>query len=102
MITGNYFITPHAVRKFQERIARLPYDEALGIIAKSVSDAPIERHSVTQNGRAMSIRVASPFDFRAVIAPGHDAGAKPAVVTILKSGKPGRNRKKLDEYLSAK
>jgi hypothetical protein len=95
----DYFITPHAVRKFQERVAQLPYDEVIMVVARALSVAPIEKHGATQNGRGMSIRVTDPFDFRAVILPGRDASEKPAVVTVLKSGRHGRNRGKLARYL---
>lgn len=100
---GNYFITPHAVRKFQERVARLPYDEVVSLIAKALSAAPVKKHGVTQNGRAMVIRVTDPLDFRAVIVPGQTPQfPQPAVVTVLKSGKPRHRQAKLARYMDSR
>lgn len=40
MIAGDYFITPHAVRQFQSRIAPwMTYEQALAAIIRELSDA---------------------------------------------------------------
>jgi hypothetical protein len=39
MITGDFFITPHAVRQFQNRIAPwMNYEQALGAIIRELRD----------------------------------------------------------------
>lgn len=93
---GNYFVTPHAVRQFQDRIARLEYDEARQVIIDALAVAPSERYAVTRNGKALRIKVKRPFCFRAIIAPGE--GALPAVITILRACKPGKNKKLEEAY----
>lgn len=99
MITGNFFVTPHAVRQFQDRVAFLPYDEVVGLIVQSLDEAPPGK--VSENGKALQVRVSEPFDFRAVIVPGNPPDQpKPVVVTILKSGKPRHRQAKLASYLA--
>ncbi len=85
MFTGDFFVTPHAVRQFQSRIApRLTYEQALGAVIRELRAAPEPRP--TENGKAHYVRTRGEWKFRAVIAAGED-GAKPAVITILRSGK---------------
>lgn len=87
MIAGEFFITPHAVRQFQIRIAPwMTYEQALGAIIRGLGSAG-EVHS-TMNGKARYVRVNGDWQFRAVIGEGQ---ARPAVITILRSGK-GRKR----------
>lgn len=91
MIAGRFFVTPHAVERFRERIApHLTYEEALGAIIhglKETTSAPKPRGDTG----AITIRVRRPYNFRAVIMPGD--GPAPAVVTILRSGgNQGRRR----------
>lgn len=87
-IAGNWFVTPHAVRQFQARVAPgLGYDQALGAIVRGMRRAGPLRP--TRNQQAVYTRVRSsaeyPYDFRAVIGPGE--GPKPCILTILRSGK---------------
>src|SRR5690554_2939776 len=96
---GNVFVTPHAVRQFQRRIAPLPYHAALAAIIHGVTAVPAAAWRVTANGAAVCVRVRRPFQFRALLQAGE--GAYPAVVTILKSGKRGANRKRLEAYRHA-
>jgi hypothetical protein len=89
MLTGDFFITPHAVRQFQSRIApRLTYEQALGAIIRGLSDA--KDFHVTENGKARYVRISGEWQFRAVIAEGEE-DAQPAVITILRSGR-GKKR----------
>lgn len=86
MIAGEAFITPHAVAQFQARIpgfAQATYEQALGVIIRALRD---DARSVrpTQNGKGICVRVRGRVNFRAVILP---SDGKPAVVTILRSGK---------------
>lgn len=87
MIRGP-FVTPHAVEQFRARIApSLDYEAA----RQAILDG-IERHRRGEPGRhssgAVTIRVrGGPHAFRAVLMPpicGHD---RPAVVTVLRSGR---------------
>jgi len=81
MIAGKYFITPHAVRQFQRRMAwRMTYEEALAEIIKGLKyDIKSIKESPTN---ATIIRVNGKWKFRAVVRDG-------VVITILKSGKKG-------------
>jgi hypothetical protein len=83
MMVGNYFVTPHAVRQFQQRIVPLPYQHALAVILRGLAqDLPIK---YTQSGQHY-VRVKRPYSFRAVIDGRKTTAEKPspAVVTILK------------------
>ncbi|HPP53903.1 MAG TPA: hypothetical protein PK777_13200 [Thermoguttaceae bacterium] len=79
MIAGKYFITPHAVRQFQKRMAwNMSYEEALAEIIKGLKyDIKSIKESPTN---ATIIRVHGKWKFRAVVRDG-------VVITILKSGK---------------
>ena len=90
MFTGNLFITPHAVRQFQSRIAPwMTYEQALGAVIRELGG--VKEARPTENGKAYYIRTRGQWEFRAVIREGE---IQPAVVTILRSGKgkkrPGR------------
>lgn len=90
MIDGEYFVTPHAVHQFIERIPgyrRFSFEGARAVIIASMRD---HVHSVrpTQNGVATCIRVRSPHvNFRALVAAPSDNESCPSVVTILRSGR---------------
>ena len=97
MFVGDFFITPHAVHQFQQRIAPwLNYEQARHIIITELNAAldTAERH-LTENGKAYYIRISGDWQFRAVFVPG-EGDAKPAVITILRSGKGRHKRKRLD------
>ena|SRR5690554_2294879 len=88
MIAGDFFITPHAVRQFQKRIAPwMSYEQALGTVIRELRG--IKKVRSTMNGKAYYIRVNGKWQFRAVIREGEYL---PAVITILRSGK-GKNRR---------
>jgi hypothetical protein len=90
MLTGDFFITPHAVRQFQNRLApHLSYEQALGVIIRELREAG-EWHP-TENGKANYVRTSGEWRFRAVIAEG-EGDAKPAVITILRGGKSKKRR----------
>ncbi len=79
MIAGKYFITPHAVRQFQKRMAwNMSYEEALAEIIKGLK-YNIKSIKPNQSGAAI-IRVDGKWKFRAVVRDN-------VVVTILKSGR---------------
>ena len=89
MITGDFFITPHAVRQFQNRIAPwMSYEQALGAIIRELRD--VKEFRSTLNGKAYYVRTSGKWHFRAVIQKGD---ILPAVITILRSGK-GRKRQR--------
>lgn len=82
MIAGEAFVTPHAVRAFQERIAPLTYEQALGAIVRELAENVI---SVKTGAHGFIARTrGGRFCFRAVICGGDPA---PVVKTILRSGK---------------
>jgi len=80
---GEYFITPHAIRQFRERIRDLPYDDVLAIILKGLQNNALPART-SENGISKYIRVRAKnpgeYDFRAVVKDG-------VCVTILRSGK---------------
>lgn len=98
MIAGRYFITPHAVERFRERIApHLTYDQALGAIIRGLEETksrPVPAHS----GGGHWIRVRRPFAFRALIVTGD--GPLPAVATVLRSGN-GRSDREQEKRKAA-
>lgn len=84
MIEGSVFVTPHAVRQFQARIAPLPYE-----VARTAILAELEAHALPvrplASGCGVAVRVrGGRYVFRALIGPGD--GPCPAVITILRSG----------------
>lgn len=88
MFAGEFFITPHAVRQFQSRIAPwMSYEQALAAIIRELRGAGEFRP--TMNGKACYVRTNGEWRFRAVIREGeYKKGAvKPAVITILRGGK---------------
>lgn len=88
MLAGELFITPHAVRQFQTRIAPwMTYEQALGAVIRELGGAKEARP--TENGKAYYIRTRGKWQFRAVIREGD---IQPAVVTILRSGKGKKRR----------
>ena len=90
MLTGDFFITPHAVRQFQSRIAPwMSYEQALGAVIRGLRD--VKDFHVTMNGKARYVRTDGEWQFRAVIAEG-EGDAQPAVITILRGGKGKKRR----------
>lgn len=88
MFTGELFITPHAVRQFQTRIAPwMTYEQALGAVIRELRG--VREARATENGKAYYIRTRGKWQFRAIVREGE---IQPAVVTILRSGK-GKKRK---------
>lgn len=96
MIAGAYFVTPHAVHQFQQRIADLPYEAALAAIIHGCQSVPADQARPLTNGQGVYLRVTTgPHLFRAIILAGEPA---PAIVTICRSGKsrPPRRRGRID------
>ncbi|HEX6940905.1 MAG TPA: hypothetical protein VF158_15920 [Longimicrobiales bacterium] len=94
MIAGRFFVTPHAVERFRQRIApHLTYEQALGAIIRGLDATDSERRPA-QSGTRYYIRVRRPYAFRALIVPGE--GPLPAVATVLRSGKGRGGRRKRD------
>lgn len=79
---GAAFVTPHAVQQFQERIERLPYNQALAAIIHSLDSAEAARS--TENGMAVYVRTRTPYRFRAIVRRPAPSRRLPSVVTILK------------------
>jgi hypothetical protein len=80
---GQVFVTPHAVRRFRERIAPLPENHALAAIIHSLA-SPAVSVRPTQNGRGLAVRTKAPFRFRAFVMPPPEAGGLPSVVSIMR------------------
>lgn len=98
MIAGDYFITPHAVEQFRARIAPwMSYEQALGAIITELRDSQGSRP--TENGKAHYVRTKGKWCFRAIIQPGE---SKPAVITILRSGKGRKRSRRLRTTVSVK
>jgi hypothetical protein len=88
MFAGELFITPHAVRQFQSRIAPwMTYEEALGAVIRELRG--VKEFRPTENGKAHYVRTKGEWEFRAVIREGE---IQPAVITILRSGKGKKKR----------
>lgn len=84
MLNCPYFITPHAIRQFIDRIApRMDFDQARDTIIEGLRNAGPEKPTASR--AAFYVRVRGEWNFRAVLGRGE--GALPAVVTILRSGK---------------
>jgi len=95
MIAGDYFITPHAVRQFQTRIAPwMTYEQALAAIIREMRSAGELRP--TMNGRAYFVRTNGEWQFRAVIREGK---IQPAVITILRGGKGKKRHNRAGEQM---
>ena len=81
------FVTPHAVRQFQDRIAKLAYEKALTEIIHELKKNIVKLRP-SRNGVSFYVRVCGKkqgrYDFRAVIKTESEI---PIVVTILRSGK---------------
>lgn len=90
MIDDPVFVGPHAVERFRERVpgARaLSYDDARAAIVDGIASHGRVSRAPRRDGcvlvRVRGVR--APFPFRAVIGPGE--GDRPAVVTVLRSGR---------------
>lgn len=87
MFAGELFVTPHAVRQFQSRIAPwMTYEQALGTVIRELRG--VKEYRPTMNGKAHYVRTSGKWRFRAVIREGD---IQPAVITILRGGK-GKKR----------
>jgi hypothetical protein len=79
---GAVFVTPHAVRRFRERIAALPEAQALAAVIHSL--AQVKSVKPTSNGRGLAVRTVAPYRFRAMVMPPTVPGDLPSVVCILR------------------
>ncbi len=79
---GAVFVTPHAVRRFRERIAPLPEAHALAAIIHSF--ALIKSVKPTSNGRGLTVRTMLAYRFRALVMPPKAGGDLPSIVCILR------------------
>jgi hypothetical protein len=83
MIAGRYFVTPHAVAQFRERIAPgLDYEHALGAIIRELRDHGGTPKPATSRPDAVVIRTrGGRYLFRAVVVADAD-GRCDAVVRL--------------------
>lgn len=90
---GRFFVTPHAVERFRQRIARVDYNEALTLIIDGLTRPYAVRRTVRRDGvPAWEIAVIGHHTFIATVVPSRDADLLPAVVSI-RYGTKGGNRK---------
>jgi hypothetical protein len=99
-VAGTVFVTPHAIQRFQERIAPIPEDVARAVIIRGLQRALGYHQTRLRDGR-VAYEVASHhagFTFIASVVPNPDPSLLPAVVTILwgsrGQAKPGGGRRK--------
>lgn len=88
-----FFVTPHAVERFRQRIARVDYNEALTLITHGLTRPYAVRRTLRRDGvPAWEIAVVGAHRFIATVVPNRDTGLLPAVVSI-RYGTKGGNRK---------
>ena len=86
---GRWFVTPHAVRRYRERVPgarKLSYEQALGRIIKDSWRAHFVR--IERNGMELW-RVGKPWRTRYRVAPAEGAGL-PVLMTVLRGCEHGR------------
>lgn len=84
--SGKYFVTPHAVHRYQERIEDVPYRVALGrIIGGLNGEGAMEPKGLPEGTVGIRVRRPEP-GFRVVVDDREPEGPLPAVVTVLRSG----------------
>ncbi len=91
---GRLYVTPHAVRRFQQRIACLEYDQALAAIIHGLAKPYAMRfaHERRDGVPVINLAVVGKYQFIATIVPNPDPALLPAVVSI-RYGTKGGNRK---------
>jgi hypothetical protein len=77
---GKYFVTPHAVGQFQDRVKNVSYGEALTYIL-TTAHTNCKKLPDTQG---FVFRVKKPWGYRAIVKPATVAGTLPTIATILK------------------
>jgi len=91
-VAGPAFVTPHARKRFQRRIARLPDNEALAAIIRGLERPRAIRVGRRQDGvPVIDVAVDGEYQFIATLVVHPDPRLRPAVVTILPAT-VGRNR----------
>lgn len=81
-----YFVTPHAVRQFQQRVADLPWRDVIDVIQEQLQGPLDVVHDAYFRGRLKAKIVRCTWrgiEYWAVIEPRPTHGEWPAVVTIL-------------------
>ncbi|MBF6590467.1 MAG: helix-turn-helix domain-containing protein [Ktedonobacterales bacterium] len=70
-VQGRYFVTPHAVRRFQERVRDLSYPHALALIIAALNDRSWTPHPLTDASRNLR----APADYYLYVTYQHTDGA---------------------------
>lgn len=87
MIDGPAFVTPHAVRRFQERIRALPYEAARQAVIDELAEHVVSVRPA-HAGRGVMVRVrGGRHSFRAHVLPPPGPALAPVVATVLRSGR---------------
>lgn len=79
---GRFFITPHAVMRYSERVGALTYEAALAALIDETARAHFVKRLATG---AELWRGPSPRRLRFIVGPGR--GEKPALVTVERAGR---------------
>lgn len=81
---GPAFVTPHALRRFRERIARLPDDQARAAILRGLRAPIAYRRGRRRDGTPVVdvAAVSAPYRFVATLVAAATPGLLPAVVTV--------------------
>lgn len=85
-IAGPAFVTGHAVRRFRERVADLPYEHALAAIIHGLKGPDI-KVSPAGGGRGVMVRTMTPYRMRLYVMPPEKqlpGKSQPLVVTVLR------------------
>lgn len=84
MIPGRWFISPHAVRRYRERLRpRLTYEQALVELVRMASGA----RYVRRLDSGLELWRLGPSRVRGIVGPG--VGPLPVLVTVLAGGASG-------------
>ncbi len=92
---GAAFVTPHAVARFRERIAPLPYETARAIILDGLAHNAAVRVEQRPDGYRAEVGCDGRYRFVAVVVAPPERGLLPVVVTV-KPATRGRRLATLD------
>lgn len=86
--SGKFFVTPHAVHRYQERVHHgISYEKALSEI---IEEAERAHYVKPYKGGAQCWRGAKPMRLRLVVSPPNGKGKLPQIITVL----PASDRKR--------
>jgi hypothetical protein len=82
---GRFFITPHAVRRYAQRVRPgASYNEALTDMVRLSDEARYVKTKTGSRGDVIEVwRTPKPLRLRLYVAPSRGRGLKSAVITVL-------------------